>query len=293
MLFRLLKRKVAHLLVKWYDPLVNLQLGNQEIKVNLSHQLRDIVKVYPQYNHNLGRIVGYTEAVRGKISVIDIGANVGDTVAFIRNTSEAPILCIDGEEKYVEILKTNVQQYKDISICHTLVGKENKSENVKLKVEKGTAHIEFSNKPVTVRTLENILEEFPRFKESKVLKTDTDGFDTWILRSCSSFLKTVKPILFFEFDPYFIKANNDDPFEFIDYLKSIGYKYLIFYTNIGDLLLSCSMEDTKTIHQIVHFFSGREVEMFADICAFMEEDKDIFIYSVEHEIQHYREVRKY
>jgi len=292
-IIRLIIRKLIKVITKVYDPLINIKIGTEIIKVNLSHQLAEILKIYPEYNFNLARIVHYTEEHIGQISIIDIGANVGDTVAFIRNYSNAPILCIDGEENYVALLRKNVSRYKNVSVCHALVGTDNKAEKYTLKADKGTAHITESATTIQVRTLENILMEFPAFKNSKILKSDTDGFDTWILRSCSEYLKNHKPVLFFEFDPYFIRKNHDDPFDFIKYLKTIEYHYIIVYNNVGDLLIACSMNEDEILQQLIHYFSGRNVESFADICALHLTDEKLFREIVQKEIQHFKEVRKY
>src|SRR5690606_14590410 len=118
-----------------------IKIGNQKIKAPLSHPLFNILAMYPDYNFNLARIVNYVESKYKSITIIDIGANIGDTVAFIRNFSDAPILCIDGEKKYLEILNKNISFYKDIEVCEALVGKENKKERIKLKSKKGTAQV--------------------------------------------------------------------------------------------------------------------------------------------------------
>jgi FkbM family methyltransferase len=196
-MIRSIRRKFVKALTKLYDPLVNLKIGTQTIKTPLSHQLRTNVLVYPDYNFNLPRIIKYTTIFFPDPKVIDIGANIGDTVAFIRNYSDTPVLCIDGEKKYLEILKSNVAQYKSVSICNALVGQENKVANVSMSMDRGTAVVTEATGKTTIRTLENILEEFPDFKTSKILKVDTDGYDTLILRGCAAFLKKVKPVLFF------------------------------------------------------------------------------------------------
>lgn len=289
-----IKRRLNKILTCIYDPLVNITIGNQVIKIPLSHQLRDIIRIYPEYNFNLPRIIKYINDHQKKvIKVIDIGANIGDTVAFIKNYVDAPVLCIDGEEKYVQILKQNVAQYSNISICKTLVGAENTETNLKLKTGKGTAYVEQSNTKTTIRTLENILDEFPDFRDAKILKSDTDGFDTIILRSCETFLKNSHPVLFFEFDPYLIKKNNDDAFKFIQYLKDCGYYYFMFYVNNGDYLLSCNGSEQEVIDQVIAYFSGRNIEMFTDICAFNMEDKELVDICVKNELEHFRKVRGY
>jgi FkbM family methyltransferase len=287
------KRKFRKAVTSVYDPLVPLQIGNQTIQVNLSHQLSQILGLYPNYNFNLARIVSYVEKYYGQINVIDIGANVGDTVAFIRNYSKAPILCIDGEDNYVRLLRRNTAQYQDVAICQTLVGTETKTENFKLKVTQGTAHIEESSNVTSVRTLEHILDEFTDFKNAKILKSDTDGFDTHILRASKDFILRAGPILFFEFDPHFIRANGDDPFSFIDYLRGCGYRYFMCYTNVGDYLLSCTAAEQSIMDDLIHYYSGRKIDIFMDICAFMEDDKAVYEKCREAEIAHFKAARHY
>ena len=136
-----LKRRLIKTLSKVYDPLVSLRIGNQMIKIPLSHDLRDILRLYPEYNFNLARIVKYVSEQVPDVKVIDIGANIGDSVAFIKNYCDVPILCIDGDDKYMKILAENTAQYKNVYSCKTLVGAETKEVNLKLKSEKGTASI--------------------------------------------------------------------------------------------------------------------------------------------------------
>jgi hypothetical protein len=99
--------------------------------------------------------------------------------------------------------------------------------------------------------------------------------------------------LFFEFDPYLAKQNNDDPFTIIPFLKKCGYEYLMFYHATGDFVCSCSVHDEQLIDQMVHYFSGRKVEFYADLCAFPAKDKDIYENFVQQEIAHFRKVRNY
>lgn len=193
----IIKRKAIKFLSSFYDPLIPTQIGNQRIKIPMSHPLRQLIGPFPQFDHNLPRIIKNTETLLGKIKVIDIGANIGDTVTFIRNYSDCPILCIDGTEEYLQILRKNTSQYNDISVCHALVGAETKETNVVLKQERGTAYAIESKTQTSVRTLHDILADFPDFQDSKILKIDTDGYDGIILKGCPGYLEMSKPIIFF------------------------------------------------------------------------------------------------
>jgi len=288
-----LKRRFIKYISKVYDPLIDLKIGNQTIKTFMSHQLRQNVVLYPDYNYNLPRLIKYTLKFKPNTKVIDIGANIGDTTAFIKNFTDVPVLCIDGEARYIEILKKNVAQYNNVAICKALVGAENMDSKVSLKTERGTAFVAESSDVTRIRTLENILEEFKDFQDANILKSDTDGFDTIIVRACKSFLEKNKPMLFLEYDPFLITRNNDDPFAFIDFLKERGYYWFIFYVNNGDYLLSCSIEQKPIIDQLIHYFSGRQIASFMDIAVFAKEDKELFDYCANAEIAHFKKVRNY
>ncbi len=287
------KNKLVKLVSKFYDPLLDYQVGNQSIKLPLSHRLPETQAIYPDYNFNIARLSKYVAGKYPDLCVIDIGANIGDTVAYIKNYVDPPILCIDGDEKYLDILRQNVAKYKNVSICHTLVGAETKEMNYELKKERGTAYLQESKEKNKISTIEDILKKFPDFKKSKLLKIDTDGFDSIILRTCRQFLSTVQPVLFFEFDPFLIAQNNDDPFTLLPYLKNCGYQHLVFFMNNGDYLLSCDIDDKALTDQLIQYFSGRNVELFVDICAFPGADKDIFDTCVREELKHFKEVRKF
>lgn len=287
------KNKLVKLVSQFYDPLLDYRVGNQTIKLPLSHRLPETQAIYPDYNFNIARLTKYIANKYPNLSVIDIGANIGDTVAYIKNYVDPPILCIDGDEKYLNILRQNVAKYKNVSICHTLVGAETKEMNYELKKERGTAYLQESKEKNKISTIEDILKKFPDFKDSKLLKIDTDGFDSIILRTCNQFLSKVKPVLFFEFDPFLISQNNDNPHTLLPYLKGCGYKHLVFFMNNGDYLLSCDIDNESITNQLIHYFSGRNVELFVDICAFAEEDEDIFNVCVREEMKHFKEARKY
>ena len=55
---------------------------------------------YPQYSQNLPRLVGLVASKYPRPGLIDVGANIGDTVRFVRAVDDTPVLCIEGNEDY-------------------------------------------------------------------------------------------------------------------------------------------------------------------------------------------------
>jgi FkbM family methyltransferase len=290
----ILKRRAKKMISKIYDPLTVVPIGNQRIRVPFSHSLHENVHVHPQINFNLGRLVSYTEKELKNVKVIDVGANVGDTVAYIRNFSNAPVLCIDGDKKYLEILRQNVAQYDDVAICHALVGAEDTKVSKELQVERGTAFLVDSDSSVSVRTLDSILKDFPKYEDSKVLKIDTDGYDYAVIKGSKSFLINRQPVVFFEFDPFLFATNGEDPFTVLPFLQLCGYSYAMFYMSNGDFITALELDNQRQVaEQLVHYFSGRKVTLYADVCLFHQSQGELFIYCVAQELAYYRKVRGY
>lgn len=292
-LSRMVRRRVVKLLTKFYDPLITISIGKCSIEVPLSHSLKENLEVHPYINDNLGRLVKYTSATYPNLKVIDIGANVGDSVAFIRNHSDAPILCIDGDKRFFSILEKNAKGFKNVATCLSLVGQETGVTSFELKTREGTAYMVESTSANPIASLSDILDRYPDYKESKFLKIDTDGFDNLILRGSKAYLSRVQPIVFFEFDPYLSTKNGDDPFTFFTYMRGIGYQYAIFYMSNGEYLLSCDLSDERLVNEMIHFFSGRNIELYTDVCLLPAGDKELFRAICKIEIAFFKTARHY
>jgi hypothetical protein len=55
--------------------------------------------------------------------------------------------------------------------------------------------------------LEKIVEAFPNFYRSKLIKIDTDGMDCSIIESSTGYLIENHLIIFFEYDPFYFVNN--------------------------------------------------------------------------------------
>jgi FkbM family methyltransferase len=271
-----LTKEVYDFIAKTKDPLVDFQYGAFIFKVPFSHNLPFILKTYPQYSSNLGRIAKYIQAKYTDLTLIDVGANIGDSVFVLRGESEFPILCIEGDDYYFEILQSNVAQFPTVFLEKAYLGQENQETNKEILRQNGTAHLVVSTKSVPIMTLPNLLKKHPNFSLSKILKIDTDGFDGFIIRGATDFLNLAKPVIFFEYDPYFMSQQNDDGLSIFKSLRESGYQALIIYDNFGDYMLSLRLDQVRLLDEIHCYFLGRDGMFYADICAFHFEDLDLF-----------------
>jgi FkbM family methyltransferase len=238
------------LLLRRGDPLVRYRIGEIELQLPLSHELPFYRKDHPQYALNVGRIAAETGG-----PVVDIGANVGDTAAIIRNVCDVPILCVEGDDRFFEILSRNAARFDPpIELEHAFVRAPARAT---VERARGTARLAAGNAAVPTKTLGEILEDHPTFAAPALVKIDTDGWDVPIILAELRLLARLRPVLFFEYDPHL----GAEPVVF-ERLREIGYRRAVVYENTGELAQTTEL--TADIHAA---YVGHGGARYADICA--------------------------
>lgn len=185
-------------------------------------------------------------------TLIDIGANIGDSAALWRNHFASQVTCIEPSERFYGLLQKNSKQ---IGNCVLVKKLYNASMNVNLlrftsDDQTGSTEVcggseiktPLGRQSFNVISLEEILELSP---SPSVLKTDTDGFDVPILRDVFEKLGasavTILPIIFTEGPTSAQMESIDSVMEACDiYGKfiALGYSATVF-TNFGHLYCHC------------------------------------------------------
>jgi FkbM family methyltransferase len=268
-----------------------------------SHALPGILERWPHYSSNLGRIAQIVHQKYADLKFIDIGANVGDSVAILRRLSHYPILCIEGDQAFLEVLSHNARKFDAVTIAPCYVGEQDSVIMAKSTGLAGTAHLasaatlaatdDTAIERIEVKKLSSILDQHPEFSQPKMIKTDTDGFDAKILRGAVDVLTTAKPVVFFEYDPFFLAQQNDHGIPMFSLLADQGYSGLIIYDNFGDLLLCLPTIEIARIEELDLYFSGRRSLQYCDICAFHREDQDLFEQTRHLELAFFRNLKSH
>jgi len=139
-----------------------------------------------------------------------------------------------------------------------------------------------------------MLEEFPKFQRSKLLKIDTDGFDFEIIINSKDVIEKLKPIIYFEYDISF-NIHNDSisqALNVIEVLTDLCYQKFMVFGNFGNHLYSLSSSDSKYFVDLTNYLfsnlyqSGKPSIYYFDVCAFHSNDIDVFseIYEYLHQI---------
>lgn len=288
--------KLRDLIVKFKDPLVRFHIGDFELFLPLSHDLPLYLKEIPHYSDNLVQITKYVKDKYNDLKLIDIGANIGDSVAMMRQLTSFPILCIEGDDDFFSILETNAYQFPEVYLEKAYIGEINQLSNSEIMKHKGTAYIVTAEKNnnntidilqtlldskkndrvVQIKTLQEILVERPEFSLAKMIKIDTDGFDGLIIRGAINFIEQAKPIIFFEYEPLHWSIQNDDGISIFSVLSNVGYRKALLYDNFGSYMLSLDLDNLTLIEDLHNYFIESKGQRFCDICAFSIEDEDLY-----------------
>lgn len=229
-------------------------------------------KFLKQYSENLGVVAAIVKQKYANATMIDVGANIGDSAAIIQSYVPVPILCIEGNPKFIPMLTKNAAGLSEITIEQCFVGDQN--ETVVPVNTGGTARLETSVNGIEVKTMQQILAKHSSFAAAKLLKIDTDGFDNKIIRASADLLARAKPVLFFEYDPFFLKKQQEDPSAVFEVLHSLEYNRLILFDNLGKLLCEVTSDNKKLLADLTAYYHN-EGKSYLDICALHISDEDL------------------
>jgi len=261
---RVLEVVLPHLTKIW-DPEVRTRVRKSTLAMPLSHRLPLNVALHPHYDTLLPRLGGMLYARRGSFTMIDVGANIGDTARLTADEVPAAILCVEPEPQFFHLLEKNTRSYPEIARVNTALGDGGASaEAVKLNRDiSGSAIIESGNGV----SLDTVLLQYPTFANADVLKIDTDGYDFTVIRGASGLLTQARPLIFFEHSPeHCVKVAKEDPLAVFAYLKTKNYVYHMIYDSQGHLIGLFHYDHIEAIEQLL--FYARATGKFYDILSF-------------------------
>jgi FkbM family methyltransferase len=245
----------------------------------LSHSLPRFRHKFPNYGLNLGRVGRLVKDAYPDMSAIDVGANIGDSVAILRAYSRFPILCIEGDPFFFPLLLVNTAQIADVDCVQAYVGAADEEVPAAIVRERGTARVDRSHPaaaPIPTRTLAGIVAAAPRFARPHLLKIDTDGFDCAIIRGSAAFVSQTRPVVFFEYDPHLLRAQGDDGLSLFKTLAEMGYRDMLVYANTGCLMEAVRTDDEARLAEIHASCGPLSRPNYVDIAAYHVQDHELF-----------------
>lgn len=204
------------------------------------HQFR--FKLYDRFLPHLVRYLDSSE------TIIDIGANVGDTTIALLQNCDNPIISIEPSDYFYNYLLKNIHSLdklfiERVTLFKNLIGTGAFSGSL-THTNKGTAsiNIKTSNSENLFIKLDDLVDHSLKIS---LLKVDTDGFDYDVLLSGKKTIEDSKPLIYWENE-----VQDDLQFEgyqkLYGFLKDLGYSYLIIFDNFGNILYEDTNFETLT-----------------------------------------------
>ncbi|WP_311951290.1 FkbM family methyltransferase [Mucilaginibacter terrae] len=271
--------KIKNLFKKNNAPtdLKQVKVGQYTLWANAQHPIQSYLETHKYYSRNLPRLAKYIEEKYSSYSIIDVGSNIGDSVALIRSADvKQPIFCFEGEHEYYKLLQTNLQQFNNVTAYEAFLGENNETKSGATEVSDGTAKLNLkAGSEIEVKSLTD-LAIANNINNIKLLKIDTDGFDFKILRGAITLIEKNKTILFFEYDAAYLEEQGENGVTMFKILNKSGYNKLLFYDNFGKLLINLTTIDTDQITLLYNYMRKKEGAFpYYDVIAFHCEDDDL------------------
>lgn len=220
------------------------KINNYEIILPPEHCLDIYQRKFKKYDKFLPELSKYiTDGV-----IIDIGANVGDTLyGVLQSASTTKYICIEPEPYFFSYLKRNVQrlpesEQKRVTLFNSAISAEHKVLSFSSK--NGTAHQDKNGKHnIFTKTIDDIIEEFNSpIEDYKLIKIDTDGYDYDCILSGQKFFLKTSAAVFWENEISDTDALNKYT-KAIRFLLCCGYTKFYIFDNYGNFITTTIGED--------------------------------------------------
>jgi FkbM family methyltransferase len=226
---------------------VSARLYGHPFEMPTEHPIAPILAQFPQYNRPLGLAAEAVAQSAGKdsqLSAIDIGANIGETIAIIEQICPGKFthLCIEPDEDLAELCRLNHRGNSRVEVQQYFVG-EAEGASVYLEDDgRANASTKINHSsgsgPQATGQLVRLDTAASCFAESNggitLIKVDTEGYDFSVLRSGERLLEKYRPAIYFEWYPELLTELKDTIWGGFEFLEELGYKYFVFYSSKGD-----------------------------------------------------------
>lgn len=205
-----------------------------------SHRLPDYAKWGPLYGQNLVELARLL-AQSDPLTVLDIGANVGDSALQILHAVDGKVLCVEGDTAYLEFLHRNVDADDRIDVVEALLAVDGEAGGGGGKTAVRTGGTTRFTDGQAADAMPTVLpaelrQRFPAFDRLRLVKSDTDGYDVTLVPAIAATWADAPPVLFFEYDPYLTKLAGNDPDLVWTQLAASGYTDVAVWDHGGSPL---------------------------------------------------------
>ena len=253
------------------DPACSVTAHGRTLQLPLSHELPTYLKLLPLYDSLPGRLSSFLHNKQGSLKCLDIGANVGDTIAALFQGENDLFLAVEPDLKFNRYLREN-WSVPNVKIVDLICSSYSGSGKYKMDQKFGTAsfRLDMHGTEFKTTTLDDLLVENPEFANPDLIKVDTDGNDFAVLSGAKQTL-TGQPAVLFECDVFGNNHYVEDCLESLAMFKAAGYRSMLVYEKFGYPMGRYELQDLAHFKELLFYQLTKRFTYF-DILLMKEQD---------------------
>jgi FkbM family methyltransferase len=263
--------------------------GNLLLHVPDDHKISEIHSIHALYDRAYGFILREVARRAPDGTIVDIGANVGDTAAYMASHVGNPILSIEGGQPFLEYLRSNLRFLgPQVTLLEKFVLPSALAQrSMHYGTLSGTGSMVLAYPGAAPVAREGFIDvqgllararELSRDGSLALVKSDTDGLDGYIMNDAIAHAEVP---LFFECDPTLVLPDVGNPWRpLFQELDARRYAIVVF-DNLGRPMFVDDQRPGATLRDLCGYVSfQRSVHPvnihYLDVWAFPESWRDVF-----------------
>lgn len=224
-------------------------IGGHPVVLPPGHDLPFYQRRDPTYDAYAGAVLRDLAAEVGRMLVIDVGANVGDTaVEALAAAPNIDVVAVEGDAHFAAYARRNTAQFgRRARVVEGFVGPVGSQVHFRANASTGgfQGSAEDGAEVTEWITPARLLEDAASFDEV-VWKSDIDGFDVHVLVHHWDDIADACRTLWFEFDPAGTLGDREDITTLVDLLADSGRDVRVF-DNLGRQLVRLPSGDAVRV----------------------------------------------
>jgi FkbM family methyltransferase len=249
------------------------------MQLPLSHRLPMYLRRHPYYGKLPKRLGAYIRAQFGNLCCVDVGANIGDSLAafYQKGTNKDRYLEIEPHPLFFKYLYANWGRHNNVKLINCLCSGSNITAKYQILEKGGTASFVKTEKGIEIesKTLDTIVNDLGKFPSVNVIKIDTDGNDFKVIAGAKELIAAYRPAVLFECQSSSNPAYVENCLETLNMFRTIGYSEFLLYDNFGYLIGKFSLADHSAFKKIL-FYQLVSKFYYFDILLLGHEDIESF-----------------
>jgi FkbM family methyltransferase len=255
------------------ETLCTMKVHGRDLVMPLSHAMPLYLQQCPFYDRLPGRLAKFTNTKLNSVKCIDVGANIGDSIAAFKEPlvteekrSNADIfLAVEPNPKFRRCLDLNWGNDQSVIILPYICSSSEGNTTACINELNGTASIDFSANVVMAngkeferKTIDSIVSQYKQHGDFNLLKIDTDGHDFEVLSGARGFIMKSQPFLYFEVDAFSNPKFVEDCLSTLEFLHEVGYGKIFIYDNFGNFMGVFEISDISCIKRLLFYKLTKE-----------------------------------